>query len=209
MITVRNELSIRKEEAEVLFELINNLIAEPISINKSSILKSSLVLLLYNIVESTLFASFERIHEEFSNYTYNHLSNNIKNLYVDYYFKKHGDKMYKEHLDATLSCSIKMPCYSDYTNKINLFGGNIDARKINDLFKIYGIACIKSKHKDQLLIIKNKRNKIAHGEESFKEACRLFTLKEMETLKNSTFITMDELIDNFENYLTKKLYLNA
>lgn len=209
MITIRNESALRHEEANILFELINHIIKEPSSVNKSSILKSSLILLLYNNIESTLFSVFEKIHEDLSNHTYICLSDCIKNIYVDYYFKKHGEKMYKEHLEGTINSSILMPPFNKYINKISLFNGNIDARKINDLFKKYGINPLKSKSNDNLLIIKNKRNKIAHGEESFKEACRLFTIKEIEILKDATFIAVNELIDNSFEYLTKKKYLKV
>lgn len=209
MITIRNEFTLRQEEAEILFELINYITTEPLSVKKSSILKSSLIMLLYNSIESTSFSVFERIHEELSIHTYNCLSDSIKKIYIEFYFKKNSDKMYKYHLDGTLDRSLKMPRFNEYLKKINLFNGNLDSRKINELFKKYGIEPLKSKNKENLLVIKNKRNKIAHGEESFKEACRSFTLSEIERLKNDTFITINELIDNSEIYLTRKLYLKV
>lgn len=205
--SVRADFEEKIEEADILLKHVEDLISQNNSVQKSSILKSAYIVLLYNIIESTTRLVFERIHDDLSYCGYQQLSEKIQLLFVDYHFKKQSDKTYKLNIDNTFSNTLKFPVLEDYTKKVTLFSGNLDAKRLNELLKKYGIGPLTSRNKHMLLTVKNKRNKLAHGEDMFKDSCRGYTVKELATLKDAVYSTMKQLIDLGDTFLTSKTYL--
>jgi hypothetical protein len=73
--------------------------------------------------------------------------------------------------------------------------------------KRYGIGTLKTRNRNLLLIVKNKRNAIAHGEQSFKEACREMTINDIEKLIKATFVALDDIIQQVNDYFSQKKYM--
>ena len=207
MISVKSDFNEKMDEANILLDHLDKVSKESHSVVKSAILKSSYVILLYNIIESTTRLTFEVIHDSISLYQYEQFSSEIKSLYVNYYFTKQSSKNHKENLDNVLLKELKFPLIEIYTKKITLFSGNLDARELNKLTKKYGIKPITNRNKKHLLDIKSKRNKLAHGEESFKDSCRGYSIEELATFGKSVNSSMTQLIDKTEVYLNGKNYL--
>ena len=177
------------------------------SINKVSISKSALFLVLYNIVESTVSMAFEELHEKIKSTEFNKLSPKLKILYVEYHFKQRKTNDVVRLLEETANTTVGLPKLEEYLKRINLFSGNLDAREINSIFNKYGIRNLQNKSRKNLLLVKNKRNKLAHGEESFKASGRGFTIGELQKLVVAVTETMTELIDSVESYLVHQQYL--
>ena len=95
------------------------------------------------------------------------------------------------------------------TNYETIISGNIDGKKINDIFKCYDIDYLKCREKKNLLKIKNLRNKLAHGNISFKHAGRNIATNELIDLINSTNITLNEVIGNVSTYIDNKKFVKA
>lgn len=203
----RTALDEKKAEAQQMMEIISEVAQGDGSITKTAILKSAFVLILYNMIESTAFLVFERVHERVAIEHYPQLGTAMRKIWVDFFFSHHPADSHHGHMEGTLQQSLQFPLLEPFMDRIKLFSGNLDARKINDLLSKYGIGALTTPDRDKLLIIKNRRNSVAHGEEMFKEACRDLGDSDLEELKNATFSALDNLIEQAESFLNEKKYL--
>ena len=208
MFSINDEFKEKCDEAELLIQHIISLSKETGNVNKVSILKSAFVLLLYNMLESTTVLILERIHEKVSAHEYNELSDKLKKVFIEFYLLNENLKKQQEKLDLIITNSLNFPLFTEYSKKINLFSGNLDARKLSSVIGRYGIGGITSKNNDKLFIVKNKRNKLAHGEEMFKESCRNFTTRELDLIKEATFAALEQMLKMTELYFKQKRYLH-
>ncbi|WP_061945413.1 MAE_28990/MAE_18760 family HEPN-like nuclease [Collimonas pratensis] len=205
----QSELDEKKAEAEQMLQIISEVSKSDGAIIKTAILKSAFVLLLYNMIESTAFLVFERVHEKVAVEHYTQLGTEMRKVWVDFFFSSHPADAHHEHLEKTLQQKLQFPLLENFMNRIKLFSGNLDARKIDDLLFKYGIGALKTPDRAKLVIVKNRRNAVAHGEEMFKEACRDLSDSDLEDLKNATFSAMEDLIEQAGTYLNEKKYLAA
>jgi len=199
----------RLDEAKKLIEHISSLPSNS-GVVESAILKSSYTLLLYNILEATVSSSITYIHEKASDHKYDELSEEFKKLYASYYHFDISKKKVKEHLDGTVSGELKFPDFEEYCKRITVFSGNIDLRSLNDINTNYGIGRIdlRGKNSENILTIKNKRNKLAHGEESFRDSCREYSLTELEELGDSLERMLNKFILLVDEFLIERRYVN-
>ncbi len=203
MYSIKIDYRERLDEADKLLAHINSL-TDSGGVIESSIIKSSYVLLLYNNLEATVSSSIAYLHDCASVCKYDELSEEFKTIYANYHHYNISKKNVKEHLDNTFSGDFKFPSYEEYCKKITIFSGNIDVKSLNDFNKSYGIdrLDLRGKTPDNILAIKNKRNKLAHGEESFRKSCRSYTIFELQDLGDSLKRLLDkfiELVDGFVN----------
>ena len=86
------------------------------------------------------------------------------------------------------------------------FSGSLDVREIRKLFSRIGLNLDGLKC-DEMVIIRNCRNKLAHGEESFQECCRNYSIQYLEVNKNNTLDYLDQLIIKVGDYIQTKSYM--
>lgn len=206
MISIKSELVDKKEESGQMLAMIEDAASSRGGVVRSAILKSAYVIMLYNAIEATMSLVFERIHEEISRVNYVDLSPELKLIWVDFFFANQSSKTFKAHLDGAINKNLTLPFLREFTEKIKLFSGNLDARKLDQLLKKYGIGSLSTADRGKLLIIKTKRNKIAHGELSFKEGCRNMTSAELQGLQRATFSALDSIVKQAELYIASKKY---
>ena len=187
MIGARADVAEKKQEAQILLDLVSEVSARPESIVRAAILKSAHMLLLYNAIESTTTIVLERIHDVLAREQYSDLRPEIRKLWTEYFFQRHSEKSRFGHLEGTIRGEAKFPRLSDFLDHVNLFSGNLDGRAISELLAKYGIGSLNTVDRAKLLDIKSKRNRIAHGEEMFKEACRNYTVGEMGSYQAACF----------------------
>lgn len=82
--------------------------------------------------------------------------------------------------------------------------GNIDAQAIRDLAKQFGYT--ESTNGRHLQIVKEKRNKLAHGEFTFSEIGKEYTVKDLITLKTEVTNYIEDVLKNVEDFITDKKY---
>lgn len=206
MIGAKNELVDKKLEAQILLDLIAELSTQPSAVTKIAMLKSAVVLLFYNMIESMTTIVLTRVHEVVRTESYANLRDELRVLWVDYFINKHPEKNRFQNLEETIGGHISFPVLDDYLKRINLFSGNLDARALDDILKQYGMNALASPGREKLLEIKNKRNKIAHGEEMFKEACRSKTTSEILELRDACFNALDNMVSQADVYISSKEY---
>lgn len=206
---LQRALSEKKIEANQMFEIISDIQSSGVAnaITKAAMLRSAFVLLLYNMVESTAFLVFERVHERVATEHYGSLCDEMRKIWVDYFFSHHGSSDHHIHMEGTLDQTLTFPLLEVFSKKVKLFSGNLDGKKLNELLKKYGVGPITAPGRDKLVIVKNRRNSVAHGEDMFKEACRDLSDSDLTELRDSTFAALDDLVANVETFLARRAYL--
>ncbi|PSU82503.1 hypothetical protein CTM93_12980 [Photobacterium phosphoreum] len=207
MLVIKSSYKDRLDEARKLLDHINTL-SDNGGVLESSILKSSYTLLLYNNLEATVSSSITYIHEKASHCKYDELSEEFKILYARFYHFDISKRKVKDHLDGTVSGEFKFPNFEEYCKRITIFSGNIDLRSLNEINKNYGIGKIdlRGKNPENILTIKNKRNKLAHGEESFRDSCRHYTSSELEELGESLEKMLSKFIELVDDFVKEGRY---
>ncbi|WDK32717.1 MAE_28990/MAE_18760 family HEPN-like nuclease [Xanthomonas campestris] len=209
MSELRSTLREKQEEAAEMIAAISAITSTHSSVVKTSIMKSAHMILLYNAIESLTYLSLEKVHERSSVFSYSALSVKFRSIWSDYYLSSHANSAHSSHLEKTVNGSLRMPDLQEFSKRIKVFSGNLDARKLNQILEKYGIGKLHGPELTRLKLVKDKRNSLAHGELMFKECCRDISVRELDNLTNSIFAVLGMLVDNTEKFLDAKGYLSS
>lgn len=214
MSDLQRALDEKKAEADEMFEIISDI--QRVSADgeiensrtKIAMLRSAFVLLLYNMVESTALLVFERVHERVADEHYEALGTELRVMWAEFFFSSHkSSTKHHEHLQGTLLQSLKFPLLVEFSKRSKLFSGNLDGKKLDETLKRYGIEGIRVPGKIDLEAVKLRRNVLAHGEQTFRDAGRDLSDEDLGRLKRSTFAALDDLIELVEAFLANRSYL--
>lgn len=242
---IRADFNTRVAEIEKYFEFIKHLEddnrvltnydkSNSISIDDDhlKIFKANGFLLLYNLIESTMLNSVVSIFDEIKvkGLSYNDLSEQVKKYWFKYKYK-HDENMKLETLYNKFYIIVE-----DIVKNVTLelidkleYGGSIDAQRIKNLAKSLGVVFVhhgynKDTHGKALVEIKQKRNSLAHGNESFANVGKDITYYGNETVettgivinsfgmkhfKDFTIEHLDKFIDSVETYIANETYKTA
>ena len=186
---------------------------ESVSSEFLTTLTANSFLLLYNVIESTIrnsiIAIYDNIKEE--GVTFNELSDNLKKLWT-----KFETDRFKE---GNFRMETIREFVLDFANKIVTrevvifseewmdFSGNLDAQEIRGLADKIGFP--KSPNGRNLVKIKEKRNRLAHGEHTFYDVGRDFSVRDIIELKNEVFEYLDDVVRNVGIYINNKSFKTA
>lgn len=222
MRNIRRELLIRKDETNSLIQFAKYLAEDFLSpeeaeynivIVRTSI-KANIILMLYNAVESTLTKSLEGIHEKIKEkrLRYSDLNSQLRMILAVYY----GYSMEKSaNVNRAMEYALKLAdfingnvcfeiSYTELAQKYPMYSGNLDTREIINVLKKYGI--VYEERCSELKTIKDYRNKLAHGEDSFEEVGRNLSIPQLEEMFRKTFEYLDKMLDEIERYLSDEKY---
>lgn len=207
------------KEAILLFPSDSNR-RERFDVELTATLKSSMILLLYNFIESSITNCLVVVHRAISdeNCTYIQLSDKIQHIFTEYYYKNlKNDKLSDENLAIHLKTMINAWAYGE---KIQLsyedyskfktgsnFSGNLDSKEIGKIAIKYGIPF--QEKCPEIRVIRDKRNKLAHGEVSFRECCNLDTLNYIKALKDNSTEYINMFVESVDNFINEKGYMCA
>ncbi|WP_077296634.1 MAE_28990/MAE_18760 family HEPN-like nuclease [Virgibacillus pantothenticus] len=148
-----------------------------------NISKASLLLMLYNLIESTVTTFIQRIYDEIADLDieYHDVSEVLQDLWLEVRFKdvyksNSSFNSYKKKAKELISEIINKNSLTFTLDKLPGVSGNLDSKSIHDVYKKHGINYStesKAKHANGLLTsIKRNRNDLAHGNKSFMECGR-------------------------------------
>ena len=208
--------------------ILNKLGLEKPDIDLINIFKSNSILLLYNLIESTVSNTDRFILKTISNANvlYSESTPKVKEFWVE-----HMSKFNKtEYLVTAISLldkvqTIKINIDKQYNDNEKEFQGNLDPKRVDEILSRYGIESTKIrmiKQETERTSVKNIvtwRNDLAHGKYSFAEFGR-DKLRFRNTgksnrendilfLKESCLIFMEIFLTNVETYVEEKLYKTA
>lgn len=188
-------------------------------------LKANAYLLLYNLIEGSVTAGIDAIFLAInqSDLKLNHLKKEMRELYLHFNMKPDSENQQQnlrtkdrthlinrfnslmdkkvEFKSKNKNNDIKIG-YQAYLEKMGgEISGNIDAKKLEELAKKYGFTLPTTNISNELLIIKNKRNQLAHGEITFSEAGKDKSIEEMISIKNTVTQYFNTLMNNIKNHI--------
>lgn len=171
-------------------------------------LKANGFILLYNLVESSIKKAVEEIYVKMKQdgAKYDDVKESIKREIIIFLKNKKNTEEFIKSVNFIAEDIIEQ-CFSSKT----LFSGNVDAKEIRETSKKYGFSTATNnrvtKGGKELLTVKTHRNDLAHGVFSFQEVGKNFTPQEMLRIKKEVTSYIKQILDNIEDYITKKEFL--
>ena len=166
-------------------------------------------LLLYNLVESTIRNSIVAIYNKIKDdeIIYDDLSEEIKQIWLHKNSKKFSiysnDNTIEVNLHNIINDIINREIIILTKDDIYI-SGNIDAQEIRKLAKKIGFK--ESSDGRHLVEIKEKRNRLAHGEHTFHDVGKDFTYNDLNEYKENTITYLEDVINKINEFITNKKY---
>ena len=198
----------RKGEAEFYLSILTELLSSTSTIRTvdnqrfGRILKSNFLLMLYNLIEACIRSGFEEIYDAVKSrgVSYQQVSEALKDIWSSYTISKADQRNSTESTYARKVKSIIRTVLESAPLEIPVdtigIGGNLDARQIRELLNLHDISFVDTRPGDKfrILLVKTKRNSLAHGEESFDEAARDSSMEDLENIKDEVFIFINDVL---------------
>lgn len=165
-------------------------------------LKASALLMLYNLMESSVKNAVEAIFDELEKQMvpFDGCREEIR-LVVLGNIKQHAPHKLLPQLNI-LATDVVTKTF----RKAEVVSGNIDAREIKGVARQYGFTEPRRRG-DRLLTVKTHRNDLAHGNKSFSEVGRSFSIEDIIQIKQDVVDYLGEMLENVTSYLDSKSYL--
>lgn len=178
-------------------------------------MKSTFILLLYNMIEATAVGGIREIYEHLlqNRVTLGDLRHELQRRWLISRMKPvhspgmsieklvdHAKKLFAEFYgDEVAAFDLKHDVYRF---------GNMDAKAIQRTYAEHGINLpFKDEHNTTLGKVKGMRNKLAHGNASFDECCRQYSLKDLREMRDNVIESLNLIVDAVEEYLQNQEYL--
>lgn len=218
MNNTRLEYNKRLHEVEVYFEtlkmldngscsikcidILGNETTKEIDSELSTILKANGFLLLYNLIESTIRKSIDAVITSMhtSSVTFRNLSEELRKLWI----KQEGKNSNEEKIMSIAKIVLENGLLTFKKDFINI-SGNIDAQEIRKILKQVGGNEIRDGR--CLKAIKDKRNHLAHGDFSFSEIGKDYTVRDLITYKDDTKDYLSKVLGEIQNFIDNQKYL--
>lgn len=178
------------------------------------VLKSNLFLLLYNLIESSFKNALEKICIDITTdrLIYKDVIPQIKQLWVNREYKNFGDKCSIPR-DTSKSEFLVNKIDSISTEVVSIafknnLSGNVTPKVIKEAIGNYGLNTEKvlDDTEHPIYIIKERRNNLAHGNESFSECGRSYTLERLQEIKDESIDYMQFILEHIRDFTENKKY---
>lgn len=179
----------------------------PINSDLIKIIKANGFILLYNLVEATVRNSITAVINsiEVEHVTYKMVTDEMRNLWIKQEFKSIKEiERIRSRVQSLLSEVLDDAHFALRSECVSI-SGNIDAQEIRNISRQIG--CSEPRDGSPLFQIKNKRNELAHGEKTFCEIGKDFTIQDLIRCKEETTLFLETVIANMENYISTKAFL--
>ena len=217
MTSVWEEYNTRCVEINLYFDFLKNEIEQ--NTNNTDLIKmhkASSIIMLYNLVESTVRNAVIEIHDSINSQgvPYKNLSKEAQAIWIEFKYNKFKEKKSKDIASqiTTILEDIFDVDYERYTkkNKSAGFSGNLDAKKIREsVCNKYGLNHNQrvQDNNGQLLKIKSLRNNISHGNKSYTDAGRNLGENDLKKLRKTTILYLREFLLIVEDFISDKKYI--
>lgn len=189
----------------------------PKSVNVTTLktMKAQVFLMLYNLVESSVRGAMEELYTEMTSLSAPlvNFEDFAKKLWIDQ--RVRSIDPFSANRNSYVNLIKNMVDDVILSNALELdpknipISGNLDARKIRDLFDLHNIPTkthYRALQGVELKTVKDKRNALAHGDESFSDCGQQYTVQNLFDIKQQTVIYLRSTLKNVKNYIEKKSY---
>lgn len=190
----------------------------PIEPDTLRMLKACAYLILYNLVESAIRNGLKNIYNHVTNEScqYGDVSEELQKLWVKLRYRHESKENNATRSDfPTFAQKLIDDVMNDRGLELNeeavRIAGNLDVREIKSLCKLHGIEMKTEFPKgagNRMLYVKNRRNMLAHGEESFMETGRDSTLQDLVETKTTVVESLTAVLQDMEAYISEQAYKN-
>jgi HEPN superfamily protein len=172
-------------------------------------LRAGTFLLLYNLIEATLRGAIEAIHDQITTerISFTALTIEIRKEVVRRFIleaspaKNHTMSDFPiEFVSIALDQGVKL-------------SGNVDARLIRKLASVYGFSTVTTTTRTwngaDLVTIKDKRNALSHGFQSYEDIGRDYPARELLAITRRSLTYFGEILRNIAAYLDGQHYMES
>lgn len=170
-------------------------------------LKAQFLIVLYNIVESTVCDCLNSFYDSIAddNLTFAELSDEMRTMWKNYLNRTSNPNSKKSDIEL-MDMAIRFESHA-----INI-SGSLDMRKIIDVFSKHGCKLDETnryKYSNSFLIVKNKRNNLAHGDVSFSECGSNYMISDLQKIKDDILKGMQEVVTQAKEYINNRSYMRV
>ena len=179
------------------------------------ILKANTLLMVYNLVESTVMGGILEIYDKLKQegLTYSDVRKEIKDIWFAYKFRQVYDQQahYNSYKDKAIEIvnSILTGEIIDLDRKATAISGNLDAQQIRNVCHDHGI-CFTPEAGCRggvvLATVEDRRNDLAHGRPSFAECGRDYSIEVLVKIKEETVLFLRGLLNGMKQYYDGRQY---
>lgn len=219
MININETFEERKGEIEFYYSVLVEIDRENSSIRTIDnarlfkIMKSNFILMMYNLVESTVSTGMLEIYETIKNdsCTYKNVVQELQTIWRDAKVKQ----VYSSSTELKTYTNRVKEIVDDITTStpfvlekgmLNI-NGNLNAGRIKHICDDHKIRYNVVDDDNKLEEVRRKRNSLAHGDESFSQCARDLTLSDLESIKDIIIRFLQGIIQGMEDYCDNKKYL--
>lgn len=219
--TLEKKFELRKSDIEEIFQLLSFVVdieshknapivdtttghTLVVSQEMQCAFKAEFLLILYNIVESTTCDCLNSIYDAIldDGLAYADVITEIKQLWRNYLKKK-------KHPNAESDDTTLNPMKVNFEELAISISGSMDYRKIVSVFKKHGCPVDDSKgelYGHSFLVVKSKRNFLAHGNISFSECGSGYVLSDMKRFKDDILTYLEDVVCITNKFVEDKKY---
>jgi hypothetical protein len=207
----------RLSEINLSFSVLQDIDDAKIKTNNNNdfecILKSNILLMIYNLIEACVVNGLSEIYESIKNNSvaYGRLIKEIQSIWSNYkigkvYLNNPGRKAYEECVrniidDVIFNKPIELTIHAIK------YGGNLDADLIKKLCDKHKIRYNVPDDKGYLSRVKEKRNSLAHGDVSFVDCARDMSLQDLKDIKDGVEQFITKILDGMKDYYDNRYYM--
>lgn len=169
--------------------------------------KAQFLLLLYNLVEATIYNCIIQIYDAIldEELKCKDLSNDLQELCISYL--KKSEKSF-----ANLPREEQLNTLAHFNDTTVNIQGNLDLRKIVEVIEKHGCKLSSLINRDEVgnsfYIVKQQRNDLAHGNVSFSECGSKYLLSDLQQYKNHIISTLRIILQQVDDFILQKKYKN-
>jgi hypothetical protein len=173
-----------------------------LSVTLINTMKSSSLLMMYNLVESTMTNLMQDIFDDLraSDIAFDSLNREMKTVVLSH-AKKRNPAAIVERM-SSMSTNLVVACF----DRSNVFAGNIDCKRIVDTLRELGISTRHRYSEPAFATIRDERNYLAHGHKSFSDCGRDYAASELRVYYEKIKVVLHRVITDFERFLAARAY---
>lgn len=179
------------------------------------IMKSNFLLMLYNLVEACIVSGMMEIYENLKNdgCSYGSVISEIQNIWS----KREINEIYGPATERSAYENRVQRIIQNITEASPIvlsrdalgISGNLNAKKIKEICDNHRIRYRLETRGESLERIKLERNNLAHGDVSFSDCARDFSLNDLDTIRDEVFLFLGGILDGMKKYYDEKQYRQA
>lgn len=180
------------------------------------VMKATVFLLIYNLVESSIRSAFRRVYEKIEDEgkALGDVREELRRVWIGQQFRTFDSdsasaRNYRE-LVGRMAEEVLQRSVLKLSAKRLPISGNLDADRIRSACKRHGVGVNvhhRAKGGIELGTVKEQRNALGHGSVTFTECGRQYAVSDLDRIKRQTVVFVRSILRNIKRYLEEGAYV--